>query len=338
MKEPLTILITGVGGYLGSVLVRKLLNETDYFIKGFDNFLYGEEPIKELDNPRLTIIKDDLRNMEAVIQAVEGVDVVIHLAAIVGDQACALTPEVTQKINVGSTRFLAEQAKIAGVKQFLYASTCSVYGARPYIWIDEKSAIEPVSLYGETKRDCEELLAKMDDDDFIVTTFRMSTLFGLSPRMRFDLAINVMTANAYKNGSLTLFGGDQWRPFLHVQDAADGYLLAIENPVSGIFNLGSNFLNYNIKSIGSIIRRELPGTEVIIKEEGDRRDYKVNCDLVKKTFGFLTSKSVVDGVKETHDYLKERPNIDITSSDFSNFKYLASDDEMKDRIYRRGPI
>ena len=149
------VLITGIGGYLGSVLAMKMLEETDYDIVGLDNFLYGRDPVRKIEkNPRVKIVEGDLRDIQIVTETVQDVDVIIHLASIVGDQACTINPFITKVINVESTRVLAEQGKRAGVKQFIFASTCSVYGASPNKWINESSKVKPVSLYGKTKVEC----------------------------------------------------------------------------------------------------------------------------------------------------------------------------------------
>ena len=238
-----TVLVTGGAGYVGSWLVRKLLDR-DYRVRVLDSFLYGGHGLAEIaGHPRLEIIEGDIRHLGSVARAVKGVDGVIALAALVGDAACDLDPEETEAINYESVRLLADACRRQGVPRFVFASSCSVYGANSDLVLNEGSWLNPVSLYARTRIQSEEMLLK-HSESLGVVILRLATVFGLSPRMRFDLIVNTLTMHAIHKGAMQVFGGNQWRPNLHVQDAADAFILGLEAPAEkvekGVFNVGSN--------------------------------------------------------------------------------------------------
>ena len=236
------VLVVGGAGYLGSVLCRKLL-DMDYRVRVLDNLIFGDHGITELyPHPKFEFINGDMRNIQTVMNAVKGTDAVIHLAAIVGDPASALDPQETIEVNYLGTRLLAEICRYSQVNRFIFASTCSVYGAsiNPNTKINEKSQLNPVSLYAEMKLKSEQGILELADENFSPTILRMATLYGLSPRMRFDLVVNLLTAKAGSDKKITIFGGDQWRPLLHVKDAADAYIRCLDMP---IHQIGGDILN-----------------------------------------------------------------------------------------------
>jgi len=325
------ILIVGGAGYLGSVLSRQLL-EKNYNVRVLDNLTYGDNGIKNLyDHPRFKFIKGDMRDIQTLVDAVKDIDAVIHLAAIVGDPASALDPKQTIEINYLATKILAEVCKYSQINRFIFASTCSVYGASPTpdAKIDEKSELNPVSLYAEMKRKSELALLEMADENFKPTILRMATLYGLSPRMRFDLVVNILTIKAIKEKRFTIFGGDQWRPLLHVKDAANAYITCLENPLnkSGkeIFNVGSNDENYKIINVGKTIKQIIPDSEMQIDEKNvDKRDYNVSFDKIKRELDFTTSFTINKGVVEIKKAVEKNMFRDYQRRIYNNFTFLKN--------------
>ncbi len=315
------VLVVGGAGYLGSILVRKLL-ERGYKVKILDALLYGEDGVLDLKkNKNLEFVKGDMRNIHDVVDAISGVDAVIHLAALVGDPACKSTPREAIELNYFSTKLLAEICKYNQINRFLFASTCSVYGASTgEELLNEDSQLNPVSLYAEMKINSEKALLEMADGNFSPTILRMPTLFGVSPRIRFDLVINLLTAKAIVDKNITVFGGQQWRPFLHLEDAAEAYILCLEAPIEKvnkkIYNVGSEINNYKIIDIANIIQKIVPDARITIDESNsDKRNYKISFERFKSAFNFEARKSVEDGIKEVASL---NPQI---LSDYGNPKY-----------------
>ena len=261
------VLVIGGGGYIGSALIPQLL-ERGVSVRLLDVLLFGDDPISGFaDHPNLEIIHGDFRDGETVLRAVQDVDAVVHLGAIVGDPACSLNEELTIDINLVSTRMIAELSKAVGVERFVFASTCSVYGASDEL-LDERSTVQPVSLYGDTKRASEDVLLGMADDRFAPTILRFATIYGFSGRTRFDLVVNLLTAKARIDGEITVHGGDQWRPFVHVQDAAKSIAMVVDaeqSKVAGeIFNVGSNDQNYTIMQIAEMVLERVVEAKLVV--------------------------------------------------------------------------
>ncbi len=290
------ILIVGGAGYLGSVLTIKLL-ERGYTVRILDSFLYGKRSLEQIpQTPALEIIEGDLRNIHTCVSALDGVHAVALLAAIVGDPASRIRPRETIETNVIAAQALAAACKHQCINRFLYASTCSVYGLADRL-LDEDAELRPVSLYARTKIASEKTILSMGDTYFAPTILRMGTLYGYSPRMRFDLVVNTMTMNAFSEGRIRVFGGRQWRPLLSVQDAADAYVLCIEADISSVgnqvFNVGSDAQNYQIEDIAQIIARTLGGVDVQHDHKSlDVRDYRVNFKKVHDVLGFQATDTV----------------------------------------------
>ncbi len=219
------VLVIGGAGYIGSILVRKLL-ERGSDVVVFDRFLYGSGPLEDVaDDPKLTVVEGDTRHIEDVTAVLGGVDAVVHLGEVVGDPACALYPSITQGINYFATSAIANICKHFQINRFVYASSCSVYGASNSAdLLTESSPFNPVSLYAKMKIASENALMEACDENFVPTILRLSTVFGFSYRPRFDLIVNLLTAKAMQEGKITIFGGDQWRPNVHVADVADTIL------------------------------------------------------------------------------------------------------------------
>lgn len=317
------ILIAGGAGYLGSILVRKLL-EMNYKVRVLDTLIFGDEPIKELlNNQNFELVKGDIRNIETISNALKEVDAVIHLAAVVGDPACKQEPQETIEINYLATKIFAEACKYHQINRFIFASTASVYGIKEGL-VNEKVAPNPVSLYARSKLKSEEGILSLVDENFSPTILRMGTLYGLSPRMRFDLVVNVLTMKAVTERKIKIFGGKQWRPLVHVADAAEAYIRCLEAPIEKvkgqIFNIGSNEQNYQIYQLGEFVKEEMP--EIIIETvptDSDLRDYHQDNSKFNNLFGFQVKYKIEDAIREIKAAMEEG-----TISNHSDRKYYNS--------------
>jgi nucleoside-diphosphate-sugar epimerase/CBS domain-containing protein len=290
------ILIVGGAGYLGSVLTADLLGR-GYTVRILDNFLYGRRSLDQIPRtPALEVIEGDLRNIHTCVSALDGVHAVVLLAAIVGDPASKVRPRETIETNVIAAQALAAACKLQCINRFLYASTCSVYGLGGDL-LDEKAELRPVSLYARTKIASEKTILSMGDAYFAPTILRMGTLYGCSPRMRFDLVVNTMTMHAFSERKIRVFGGKQWRPLLSVEDAAFAYIRCLESDIASVgnqvFNVGSDEQNYQIENIAQIIAGNFPGIDVQHDNRSlDVRDYRVSFKKAHDVLGFSASDTV----------------------------------------------
>lgn len=331
------VLVIGGAGYIGSTLVRQLLLK-GYNVTVLDSLIYGDESIRDLYGvPHFEFFKGDLRDIEAVVGAMQSIDCVIHLGALVGDPACAINEQLTLEINTAATRMIAEVAKGFGVRRFIFASTCSVYGASDLV-LDEKSDLNPVSLYAKSKIASEQVLLRMADDRFTPTIVRFATIFGLSPRPRFDLVVNFLTARAMAEKVITIMGGRQWRPFIHVADAAEAIIRTVEAPMDlvrgEILNVGSDTENYQLSQIGALIKQYIPEVQIVTNgEDPDQRNYRVSFKKFRERVGFVPSRSVRHGIAEIKDAIRNGVIKNYLSAKYSNHKTLA-DEGMAVRIQR----
>ena len=263
------VFVSGGAGYLGSVMVPMLLDE-GYEVTVMDRLYFGREPLAPvLDNPRFHLIEGDITDLAAHNGFLDGVDAVIHLAALSNDPSSDLDPARTQRVNYEATMELARRAARAGVKRFIMASSCSVFGSDAAPIVDESSMPEPVSIYAKTKVESERDLFTLSAPGMAITALRMATLYGLSPRMRFDLAVNLMTMNAVTKRSIYVMGGgSQWRPFLHVVDASRAFMTALQAPAETIdrdvFNIGSEQHNYQISDLALLVQSTLSDLDVAV--------------------------------------------------------------------------
>jgi nucleoside-diphosphate-sugar epimerase len=325
------ILVTGGSGYLGSILTRKLLAK-NHNVRILDNFLFGKESIKEIQkNKNLEIIEGDIRDLAIVSKAIKGVDAVIHLASIVGTQSAELDPKTSMEVNFMATRNIAELCKLYKIKQFIFASTCSVYGAQPDQLISENSEVNPLDSYGQSKFDSERVILQAYD---YPTILRLGTLFGASHRMRFDLAINLFIAQAMNSEEITVFGGDQWRPFLHVDDAAEAFTFAVENKIEGIYNVV--WKNITINQIAKEIKKLIPTKVKISKDIVDKRDYRVSGAKLDR-FDFKPKKDIKHATKEFEEKIQTEVN-NFKQNKFSNYKSFFNSKSIQRKVYTRGPI
>ncbi len=310
MKEK--VLVIGGAGFLGTVLVDKLL-ESGYPVRILDSFIYGKKSVKKFTaDDRVEIIEGDIRNIETVNHSMDNIGCVIHLAAVVGDPAGAKRPEQTVETNYLASQMIASACKMKGIKRFLYASTCSVYGVGKDV-LDENAPLNPVSLYAKTKISSEKSIMQLVDNTFAPTIMRMSTLYGYSHRMRFDLVVNTMTMTAFSDKHIKVFGGNQWRPLLHVKDAADSYIKVLESDIDfvrgKIYNVGSEIQNYRIQQVADMTVEainELTGKEIPVKTETtnvDARDYRVSFKKIQDELGFKVGNTINGAVKEIYSAL-----------------------------------
>lgn len=323
------ILVIGGAGYIGSSLVPKLL-ERGYRVRLLDALLFGDGPIAPFANhEKLEIIRGDFRHVEKVVEAMQGVDSVVHLGAIVGDPACNLDESLTIDINLSATRMIAELAKSAQVERFVFASTCSVYGSCEGV-LDEHSRVKPVSLYGRTKLASEQILLGMSDDRFAPTVVRFATIYGFSGRTRFDLVVNLLAAKAKIDGEITVHGGSQWRPFVHVDDAASAVGRILDTPQvlvgKQIFNVGSNEQNYTITQIGEMVHQHVLSAKLSVSEDiGDLRDYRVDFSKIRNLLDYEPRWTVDDGIQQVLEAIANGEVTDYRDAKYSNVAFLTQE-------------
>lgn len=306
-----SVLVVGGAGYVGSELVRQLL-DSGYRVRVLDLQLFGLEPLQDLlGNKRLQVQKGDFRNIEHVTRALRDMDAVVHLAAIVGDPACAIDEETTIAVNYQAARMMAQLARANGIARFVFASTCSVYGAADGKGvIKEDGALNPVSLYATTKIDAEQALKETADDCFQPTMLRFGTAYGLSHRPRFDLVANLFSAKAVTDGRISVFNGHYARPFIHVRDMARACLMCLESPLylvgNETFNVGDESQNYTISELGQFVAGHVDGTEVEeTADDSDPRSYRVSFEKIRNTLGFRASIDLSAGVLEMVEAVKD---------------------------------
>lgn len=300
------ILVTGGAGYIGSALTQHLL-EHGHTVRGFDNLSSGGEALLAFwSHPRYEFVRGDVRDRAATAHALDGMDAVVHLAAIVGDPACARQPDLARSINLDGALSLIEQSRAAGIQRFVFASTCSNYGKMPdpSAYVDEESPLNPLSLYAETKVAVERTLFESDAaGDMCATPLRFSTVFGISPRLRFDLTVNEFTMELLTKKKLVVFGEQFWRPYIHVRDAAAAIALVLDAPREKInrqvFNVGGTDQNYRKQEIVELIQPYVPDAVVeYVHKAQDPRDYRVSFERIKSVLGFVPTRSVPDGIAE----------------------------------------
>jgi len=332
------VLVIGGAGYLGTVLVDSLLQQ-GYPVSILDSFIYGKKPVEKYKgNKNVDITEGDIRNVETVNSAIKSVKSVILLAAIVGDPASRARPEQTVETNYLAAQMISSACKLNGVEKFIYASTCSVYGIGKSEncngGLDEDSPLNPVSLYARTKISSEKSIMQMADTNFKPTIMRMSTLYGYSPRMRFDLVVNTMTMTAFLDKRVNIFGGEQWRPLVHVKDSALAYIMALENDVSGgkIYNVGSGKQNYKIKQIAPMIVntvRESSHVDIALNIEQsitDERDYRVSFKKIETELGFKVKQTISEAAKEIYLKLKSKEISDPKQKVYYNHYFDPSEE------------
>ena len=304
------ILVTGGCGYKGHVLVPKLL-ERGHSVIAFDTQWFGNylEP-----HPALTVVKGDVRSIDSV--PLKGVDCIIHLSSIANDPCSDLDPLMTWEVSALATMQLADRAKRLGIRRFMYASSGSVYGVKEELQVTEDLELKPISAYNKTKMIAERVLLSYMDD-LVVQIVRPATVCGYSPRMRFDVSVNMLTIQALQNGRITVLGGDQVRPNIHIDDITDVYLHLLDRPdLTGIFNAG--FENMSILGIAKLVTKFAPA-EIAVSPSNDPRSYRVNSDKLLAT-GFKPRKSVEHAIQEIAERFRAGTLRD--EERFSNVKWM----------------
>lgn len=299
------VLVTGGAGYVGAEAVAALL-DAGREVRVLDSLLHRQDRIAEmLEGKGADVRVGNVVDPEARQAALQGMEAVVHLAAIVGDPACARDPEVARKTNVEATRALVEDAGAAGVGHFVFASTCSNYGrmSDPEAPVDEDAPLAPVSLYAEQKVEIEKMLLAGDPGQPPATCLRFATVYGAAPRMRFDLTVNEFTRELWADRDLEVFGEQFWRPYVHVRDAGRAIARVLEagpDEVGGdVFNVGDSDENYRKLDLVKIISAAIPRGEVnFVHRDEDPRDYKVSFAKVGERLGFELTMRVPDGVRE----------------------------------------
>jgi nucleoside-diphosphate-sugar epimerase len=299
------VLVTGGAGYVGAEVAIALL-EDGREVRVLDSLLHGQQPIADmLEQKGAKVTIGDIRDADARRELLQGVEAVVHLAAIVGDPACARDPELAQEVNVEATRSLVADANEAGVKHLIFASTCSNYGrmADPEVPVDEEAPLAPVSLYAEQKVEIEKMLLSDGSGATVPTCLRFATVYGAAPRMRFDLTVNEFTRELWADKDLEVFGEQFWRPYVHVRDAARGILRVLEagpeEVGNDVFNVGHSDENYRKLDLVEIITGEIDrGNVSFVHRDEDPRDYKVSFAKVKERLGFEPEMRVPEGVRE----------------------------------------
>lgn len=326
------ILVTGAAGYVGSTVVQYLLDQGER-VTGVDRLDFGGEsllPFWQKDNFQFK--KADLTEGEAVSGLFEGnqFDAIVHLAAIVGDPACAQAPDEARRVNWEASVALLDQAIRHGVHRFVFASTCSNYGKMEEAggFVHENSPLNPVSLYAELKVEFEKHLQERAESEpsFCGTALRFATVYGVSPRMRFDLTVNEFVKDVSIGKRLGIYGEQFWRPYCHVRDFANAFhtvLTADKSKVDGeVFNIGDTSENYTKLMLWERISEIVPSAEAdFVHKDEDPRDYRVNCDKVKQVLGFQITRRVPDGIREIHEVVSSGVIQDPENQRYYNIPY-----------------
>ena len=310
------ILVTGGAGYVGSGLLRELLVE-NYKVTCVDSVMFGGESLLDIwHNENFNFIKCDVNDHDAFNKVLvnDKFDAVIHLAAIVGDPACRMHSDLAEQTNWKSTKWLLDKCIEVGIPKFVFASTCSNYGKMddPESYVDEESTLAPVSLYAELKVKFEKyMLDEIDrNTNFSPTSLRFSTVYGLSPRMRFDLTVNEFTKDLALGRELIIFGEKFWRPYCHVKDFSNAFITVLRSPKEkvayNVFNVGDTSENYTKQMLVEEIQKAIPDANIkYVDKNEDPRDYRVNSDKIKRELGFEITMRVPDGIEEIKRIVQE---------------------------------
>lgn len=299
------VLVTGGAGYCGSILIPRLLGE-GYEVTVYDTMYYGDRHLPKGDE-RLTLIKGDIRDTAKIAKALEGHDAVVNLACISNDASFELNENLSTTVNYNAFEPMVIAAKAAGVKRFIYASSSSVYGVSDKPDVTEDHPLVPLTLYNKYKGLCEPLLKKHTDDGFTGVIFRPATVCGYGPRLRLDLSVNILTNHAVTNNKITVFGGDQMRPNLHIKDYVAAVSMFLRAPKEKIqnetFNIG--FQNMSIKDIALLVKKvvedmypERAPIDIVTTPSNDNRSYHINSDKVSRILGFVPQFTIEDAIRD----------------------------------------
>lgn len=320
------VLVTGAAGYIGSVLTYQLLNK-GYYVVGFDILNFGGEALLSiLNHPNFEFIKGDVRIKEEIEPVLGQVDSIVHLAAIVGDPACAKDPDVAEATNWEASKMIFGLCnEKVNVKRFVFASTCSNYGKMEGSdYLNEDSPLNPVSLYAKLKVKFEKyLFSAHTRDDFAVTALRFATVYGISPRIRFDLTVNEFVRELAFGRELVIFGEQFWRPYCHVEDLARGCITVLEADKEkvnkNVFGVGDTNENYQKKMLADIMKEIIPNAKIkYVKKDEDPRDYRVDFSKIRNELGFEITKTVPQAVESIYSLLKDGLLIDPFDKKYRN--------------------
>ena len=320
-----SVYVTGGAGYVGSALVPKLLN-AGYIVTVLDLMIYGEDVLPP--HPSLNLIKGDIRDKKLLKSTIRGHQNLIHLACISNDPSFELNPKLGKSINLDAFTPLVEISKDSGVERFVYASSSSVYGIKQENDVHEEMSLEPLTDYSKFKAECEKILQEYQDDNFTTTTLRPATVCGYAPRQRLDVVVNILTNLAYHKKEITVFGGSQLRPNIHIEDMVDAYLCILNSPknkIDGqIFNVGSE--NYSVIELAEMVKEEVGGdVKLTISETDDLRSYHISSQKILRELNFATSRSIrkasADLVKAFSDGLLQNS---LNDERYFNIKKMQS--------------
>ena len=326
MKQVENVLITGGAGYVGATLVPRLL-DLGYRITVLDLMIYGDQ-VLPVDHPDLRIEVGDIRDLALLKRLMPGHDAVIHLACISNDPSFELNPSLGKSINLDAFEPLVETASNNGVSRFIYASSSSVYGIKTEADVSELMSLEPLTDYSRYKADCEQILAQYASRNFTTVTVRPATVCGYSPRQRLDVVVNILTNLAYHKREISVFGGSQLRPNIHISDMVEAYRVILEaddQSINGeVFNAG--YENHPVQEIAETVR-DVVGEDVqlITTPTDDNRSYHISSDKIKHQLGFLPTHTIRDAVKDLAAAFKEGllPN-SLDDERYFNIKRMQS--------------
>jgi nucleoside-diphosphate-sugar epimerase len=298
--SPQHVLVTGGAGYVGSALVPRLM-KAGHRVTVLDLYLFGDDLFRDLRGPNLIEVKGDLRNGEAVARALKDVDAVIHLACISNDPSFELDPLLGKSINYDCFRPLVQASKKAGVKRFIYASSSSVYGVKSTSDVTEDLPLEPLTDYSKFKALCEDVLQEERAPGFATLILRPATVCGYAQRLRLDLTVNILTNHAINNGKITVFGGAQMRPNIHLADMVELYLKTLEWPADAIdgriFNAG--YENHKVMDIARMAQSVIgKGVEIVVTPTDDNRSYHVSSEKIRRELGFAARSTIEDAIRD----------------------------------------
>jgi nucleoside-diphosphate-sugar epimerase len=302
------ILVTGAGGYVGIPLCRELLRR-GYYVIALDRYFFGQEKLGDLrSNKNMNVLVQDIRDFDTKL--LEEVDGVIDLAGLSNDLSSDIEPSLTRAINCEGAVRVAKAAKAMGVRRYVYSSSASVYGQGLKTHLLESDECSPQTLYAKSKLYVERQLGELSGSGFEPVIFRNATIFGLAPRMRFDLAINIMTLRAWKERVIYIMGGgEQWRPFIHVNDVIGVLVRGVEAEAEIVagetFNVGDESMNYQIRQLAQLVLDVIPNVEVHnIPDDPDKRTYNLSFSKIKRRLGFQAKTKVHEGIVEIKQALE----------------------------------
>lgn len=328
MNNPrFSVLVTGGAGYIGSQLVPALISKGMY-VHVLDNFFYGNGGLESIDSESLNLIRGDIRDRNVVADALSTrPDGVIHLAAISNDPSSELDPKLTKSVNLDATRVLMEESRKAGVRRFVYASSASVYGLKEEDRVDEELTLDPLTIYAKYKAEGEKILNDLIDNNFTGVSLRAATVCGWAPRLRLDLTVNILTLSALSKGVITVLGGDQYRPNVHVLDVVDAYVALLNAPPHLVNGEAFNWSHQNsrVRELAEIVASRVgPEIRVDTIPTDDHRSYRLNADKIRETLGLTANRTISSAVDEL--VLRYRAG-DISNPDdtvYRNVKHMSA--------------